>query len=174
MGYGDSSDTVLRPLMNRPPDQVAFIVEDHVAGAQQIGRMFGIARWLGWRYTADYVPSREYRGEPGDFESLALVADFGPQLELIAPLSGRSVFADFLERSGPGLHHLGYFVDSVEREKARLESMGLTMVQSAGGHGLDGDGLIAYFEVPTTGAYLELIQPPARRSEPHFVVPVEP
>ncbi len=173
-GYGDHSDLSLIPLPGRPPDQVAYVVPDLAEGVQQIGRMLGIRRWVGWRYTADYLPKRRFRGAAGDFESWGVVADFGPSVEIIAPLSGTSVFTEFLDNHGPGLHHLGYFVDSLEREAARLVDLGWTEVQYGGGHGMDGDGQIGYYEsVAGAGSYLEVIEPPQRRYPSHFEMVVE-
>jgi methylmalonyl-CoA/ethylmalonyl-CoA epimerase len=173
-GFGDQTDTVLRSFANRAPDQVGYVVPDLEAGVRDLGRMFGVRRWVGWRYSADYLPKRNFRGRPGNFESHGVVAEFGPSLEIIAPLSGHSVFSEFLATSGPGLHHLGYFVASIEAERARMATLGLEEVQYGGGHGMDGDGHIAFYQpmagVPT---YIELIEPPKRRYPPHFEILVD-
>lgn len=48
-----------------------------------------------------------YRGEPADFVAdIALSYAGDMQLELIAPVSGRSIYSEFLRDSGPGLHHI--------------------------------------------------------------------
>jgi methylmalonyl-CoA/ethylmalonyl-CoA epimerase len=168
-GYGDSTDTTLRPLGGRAPDQVAYVVEDLEEGARRLGRLFGVRRWVGWRYDAAYLPIRRFRGHPGNFETWGVVADFGPSLEVVAPLSGDSVYSEFLAEKGPGLHHVGFFTDSLEREAARLAELGLEEVQFGGGHGVDGDGKIGFFEtIGKTGPYVEIIEPPARRHAPHF------
>lgn len=170
-GYGDQTDTVLRAMPGRAPDQIGYVVPDLQTGVKEIGQLFGIGRWVGWRYSADYLPQRRFRGQPGNFESHGVVAEFGPALEVIAPLGGDSVFTEFLNRCGPGLHHVGYFVKSVDDERTRLQDMGLTEVQYGGGHGEDGDGKISFFEalsgIPT---YIELIEPPRRRRPPHFEI----
>ena len=173
-GFGDQTDTVLRPFAGRPPDQVAYVVHDLEAGVQEMGRMFGVRRWVGWRYTADYLPMRWFRGAAGDFESHGVVAEFGPSLEIIAPLSGRSVFTEFLDQCGPGLHHLGYFVQSIEAERARMAALGLQEIQYGGGHGMDGDGHIVYYQAQAgRPTFIELIEPPKRRFPPHFEILVD-
>ena len=170
-GFGDQTDTVLRAMPGRAPDQIGYVVRDLEEGVRQVGAIFGVRRWVGWRYTADYLPQRRFRGAPGNFESQGVVAEFGPSLEVIAPMSGQSVFTEFLDRCGPGLHHVSYFVQSVDAERARLEALGLAEVQFGGGHGEDGDGKISFFEVladiPT---YIELIEPPKRRRPQHFEI----
>jgi methylmalonyl-CoA/ethylmalonyl-CoA epimerase len=173
-GFGDRTDTVLAPITARPPDQVAYVVEDLESAVQDLGRRFGVRRWLGWRYANGYLPNRTYRGRPGDFETWGVVAEFGPSLEICAPLSGSGVFTEFLEQHGPGLHHLGYFVPSLDDERARLRALGLEEVQYGGGHGMDGDGQIAFYEtVGGAASYLEVIEPPKRRYPPHFEIIVD-
>src|SRR5260370_20264947 len=127
-GYGDRTDTTLAPVTGRPPDQVAYVVTDLDEGVRRLGPRLGVSRWLGWRYTAGYLPQRMFRDQPGDFESHGVIADYGPSLEIIAPLGGRSVFTEFLDAHGPGLHHLGYFVPSLDEERDRLTALGLPEV----------------------------------------------
>ena len=158
-------------VLTRAPDQVAFVVEDLDAAAEAMSRSLGAAPWIGWNYTADYVPERVFRGQPGRFESrVAAWLGAEPNLELIQPVTGPSIFTEFLERHGPGMQHLGYFVDDFAAPKAHLESLGYEEIMAGGKHGLDGDGWWAYFVLPDdpTGLAIEIVEPPKRRREPHF------
>ncbi len=48
-----------------------------------------------------------YRGRPADFVAHISFSYAGDtQLELIAPVTGESVYTEFLDRAGPGLHHI--------------------------------------------------------------------
>lgn len=92
-GFGDQTDTVLRGFANRPPDQVGYDVRDLEIGVRELGRMFGVKRWVGWRYTKDYLPKRRFRGSDGDFKSHgrnAIKAGATPQelVTLLALLAG--------------------------------------------------------------------------------------
>lgn len=49
-------------------------------------------------------------------------------LELIQPLDERSPHASFLEQRGEGIHHLGFRVDDVDTEAARLETLGFRRI----------------------------------------------
>lgn len=49
-------------------------------------------------------------------------------IEIIVPQDGTSGAARFLAKRGPGLHHIGYAVDSVEDEAARLTAEGLRRI----------------------------------------------
>lgn len=52
----------------------------------------------------------------------------GTVLELVAPLTDDSGIARFIAKRGAGLHHIGYAVDDVTAEAARLASNGLRQV----------------------------------------------
>ncbi len=56
-----------------------------------------------------------YRGRPADFVAHISFSYAGDtQLELIAPVTGESVYTEFLDRVGPGLHHICVEVDDVD------------------------------------------------------------
>ena len=56
-----------------------------------------------------------YRGRPVDFTAHISFSYAGDtQLELIAPVTGESVYTEFLDRAGPGLHHICIEVDDVD------------------------------------------------------------
>lgn len=54
----------------------------------------------------------------------------GLTLELIQPLKGVSIYSEFLEEKGEGLHHLAFMVEDVDAEIAKLEQKGFTVTQS--------------------------------------------
>jgi methylmalonyl-CoA epimerase len=51
--------------------------------------------------------------------------------ELMAPWGERGVIAQFLDRFGEGLHHVGFAVDDIEATQGDLSSRGLTFVDRA-------------------------------------------
>jgi hypothetical protein len=174
MPLGDSSDVTPQSFLNRPPDQVAYVVRDLESAVHEFGAALGISRWFGYIYDLDYLPRRTYRGDDASWISRVAVPAYGPSLEIIASEGGPSVFSEFLEARGPGLHHLGYFVPSLDEAVAIFANAGLPVVQSGGGHGVDGDGQFAFVDMTGTfGSYVELIEPPARRHAPHFEIRTE-
>lgn len=54
----------------------------------------------------------------------------GTKLELLAPLGENSKIARFLEKRGPGLHHICYRVPSIETELKRLSGQGFKLIDS--------------------------------------------
>jgi methylmalonyl-CoA epimerase len=80
-----------------------------------------------------------------------------PRLELLEPASGDSTIARFLEKRGPGLHHIALRVEDLPAALGRLKAAGAKVLNEprpgAGGH-------IYVFVHPssTGGVLLELIQ----------------
>lgn len=98
-----------------------------------------------------------YRGRPADFRinlSLAYAGD--TQLEVIEPISGASLYTEFLDTHGPGMHHLGFLVDDFDRAAAGYAGNGYELVQS----GVFGAATrFAYYDTEAQcGAIMELIE----------------
>ena len=101
------------------------------------------------------------------------LTDGTPQLELIEPLEGASVYREFLSTHGPGVHHLAYLVESMELGIRTMASAGYRLLQLGSGFGLDGDGAFAYFDTCRDfGVTLELRELPRRRRPPERLVDV--
>jgi len=84
----------------------------------------------------------------------------GTKLELLAPLDETSTLARFIDRRGPGLHHICYRVDSIVSELARLSAQGLTLIDHAPRHGAGGTK-IAFISPPSfLGVLTELCEYP--------------
>ena len=89
--------------------------------------------------------------------NLAMLAAGGPRLELLEPTSPDSPIAKFLEKRGPGLHHIALRVPDLNAAVERLRAGGVRLLneprEGAGGH-------VYVFVHPasTGGVLLELIQ----------------
>ena len=63
------------------------------------------------------------RNLPADFVAdIALSYAGDMQLELIAPVSGESIYTEFLDRVGPGLHHVCVEAEDPDAFDAALEA----------------------------------------------------
>jgi hypothetical protein len=154
----------------RPPDQFGFVVGDVETSAKLMFEIFALQPWLGFEYNGDSLPRRVLHGMSGNFETRSVVWGRG-RLSLIQPVAGESVYSETLERRGPGLHHVGYFVESIAATRAWLADRGYVEVMSGGGHGVDGDGEFAFFGLDERlGCLLEVMEQPARRRSPDFVL----
>ncbi len=98
-----------------------------------------------------------YRGQPADFRidlSLAYAGD--TQFEVIQPLSGSSLYQEFLEARGPGLHHLGFLVDDFDGAAATYAANGYEVAQSGT---FGASTRFAYYDTEAAcGAIMELIE----------------
>jgi methylmalonyl-CoA epimerase len=80
------------------------------------------------------------------------------RLELIEPVSPDSPVARFLEKRGPGLHHLAYRVPDIEAALARLSAAGMRLIDERPRPGAHGR-LVAFVHPASTGGVLiELVQ----------------
>jgi methylmalonyl-CoA/ethylmalonyl-CoA epimerase len=157
------------------PGQIGIVVEDMDRGLEDWGAAGHTGGgWRIWRYGPAMVSDMTYRGRRSDHSMWLAMSGTHPQVELIQPLEGRSIYVDWLQTHGPGLHHLGFYIDDVEATTAQMEEAGLEMVQSGRGMGADGTGGYAYFDTThVLGYYVEAIQVPVLRREPHRVWPGE-
>ena len=156
---------------NLNADQIGIVVEDIDGAMRRYARIFDCGPWHVYTYGPEIVKERTFRGAPGHFEMRLALAGGGPQLELIQPLTGPSLYHEWLERHGEGLHHIGMRVPDLNAGIRDMEERGFPVLQSGRGYGLDGDGGFAYLDTTAElGVILELIEVPARRREPEAIV----
>jgi methylmalonyl-CoA/ethylmalonyl-CoA epimerase len=154
------------PLLGRV-DQICFLVEDLDVGVASYSELFPATSWREYRYGPDTVPRLSFADGPGKFSFRLALSDCDPQIELIQSLSGPSIYSEWIERRGYGLHHLGFFTNDIEGDAWALRAQGLCVSQWGRGYGLDGDGGFTYFDsVARFGFVIELIEIPRRRREP--------
>ena len=94
-------------MPDQTPVQIAWVTHDLDATETVLSGLMGTRTWVRMpdvRFTPDACV---HRGEPADFVAHISFSYAGDtQLEVIAPVSGVSVYSEFLEHSGPGLHHV--------------------------------------------------------------------
>lgn len=93
----------------------------------------------------------------GEAVRVAMLSAGSPRIELLEPLNEDSVIAKFLEKHGPGLHHIALKVDDLAATAARLKDAGAALLNEprtgAGGH-----EYIFVHPRSAGGVLLELIQ----------------
>ncbi|MEV6228562.1 VOC family protein [Saccharopolyspora sp. NPDC003752] len=151
-------------LRSRPVAQVGILVPDLRAGMRTWSPLLGEDDWLVYTYGPETVQDLTYRGAAAGFAMRVALAGTGPQVELIEPLRGPSIYHEWLRERGHGLHHLGFHVDSIAEAIEDFRDSGIPLLQSGRGYGLDGDGGFAYFDTQdTVGVIVEAIEVPKRR-----------
>jgi len=163
--------TAVAALGGRPIGQVGIVVHDLERALHHYSDGWGLGPWIGYLYGPATVPELTYRGEPGRYAMRLALAGQAPQVELIEPLEGPSIYHEWLE-TREGLHHVGIYVESVDDAVASMAEAGYALLQSGAGYGLDGDGGYAYFDTERDfSIVVEAIEVPKRRREPDFVWP---
>jgi catechol 2,3-dioxygenase-like lactoylglutathione lyase family enzyme len=96
------------------PVQIAWVTKDLDATEGALTTLLGANKWIRVPDVHFGPDSCTYRGRPADFVAHISFSYAGDtQLELIAPVTGESVYTEFLDRAGPGLHHICVEVDDV-------------------------------------------------------------
>jgi catechol 2,3-dioxygenase-like lactoylglutathione lyase family enzyme len=101
------------------PVQIAWVTRDLDATEKALTTLLGVKKWIRMPGVHFGHDTCTFRGRPADFVadiSLSYAGD--TQLELIAPVSGESIYTEFLEAGGLGLHHICIEADDVERALA--------------------------------------------------------
>ena len=163
------------PFLKNGIAQVAIIVPDLEAAVEQYWRLFGAGPWHFYTYGTGLCKKMTYHGKPAEYRMRVALGYLGPtRIELIQPLEGDTVYADFVREHGYGVHHFGVLVDDMEEALAQAEAAGLQVTMDGAGFGRDGDGHYAYLDTEDKiGVTIELIQRPKGRLEPEKVYPSE-
>jgi methylmalonyl-CoA/ethylmalonyl-CoA epimerase len=161
---------VVPSLDGLAPFQFAFVVRDldHFVG--ELDSVLTAGPWRGWIF-GPQGEGREYRGAPAEWTLRLALNGRSPQFEVIQPLDGPSIHADWLEERGEGFHHVGYVVSSLEQTTAEMEAAGHPVIARIHSFGADGDGAAAYYDTADTlGFLVEAVEPPARMPAPDFTL----
>jgi hypothetical protein len=117
-----------------------------------------------WRFDVfgrDSVEELTVRGAPAAFSMRLAFHGSAPELELIQPLAGPSIYAEWLAAGAGGLHHLAVAVTSLERATAAMERAGFSTLQAGHGFAPAGRGGFAYFDtVAALGYFIEAVELP--------------
>jgi hypothetical protein len=153
--------------------QIGIIVENLEEAAERYYRLAGVGPWHFYTYQKPFARWMTYRGAPVDHRFRVALARIGPQqIELIQPLTGPSLYHEFIEQHGYGFHHIGLLVDDLDVALAQAQAAGFPVIQAGGGHGVDGDGGFAYLDtVAHFHCLIELMTPPKQRQPAEKIYP---
>lgn len=85
-------------------------------------------------------------------------------IELISP-RGNEGLAKFLEKRGPGLHHIAVEVEGIESALAFLKSLGVPLIDEAPRKGARGHKVAFLHPKATSGVLIELVEPDPSHAE---------
>ncbi|HET6570759.1 MAG TPA: methylmalonyl-CoA epimerase [Solirubrobacterales bacterium] len=90
----------------------------------------------------------------------AVLLDVGDgHVELLRPLAPDTAVGKFLERKGPGLHHVAYAVEDIDATLQRLAAAGLELIDQRARVGIR-ESRVAFLHPRSTGGVLtEIVEP---------------
>jgi methylmalonyl-CoA/ethylmalonyl-CoA epimerase len=138
--------------------QVGLLVNDIEKTAQKYCEILGV-EMPPIIETAGYQISKTmYKGESCDATAKLAFFNMGQvQIELIEPDAQSSVWRDYLNEHGEGVHHIAFMVKDTDGSVKFLEDHGIGVLQQ--GLYSDASGMYTYVDsVPALGVMLELLQ----------------
>jgi methylmalonyl-CoA/ethylmalonyl-CoA epimerase len=132
-------------------DHVGYAVPDLDEAVRYHERLYGAE-----------VAHREEIESDGVREALLAV---GPSfIQLLEPTRPDSPVARFLERKGPGVHHIGYGVEDVEATLEDLKGLGVRLVDDHPRPGSRGCTVAFLHPRHAMGVLVELVEDPTLKS----------
>ena len=124
-------DNLIDPFLGNAVE-IAIVTRDHKRTMQGLWRL-GIGPWRVHTFSPENTANQTYRGKPSPFTLKVCFARVGNMTwELMEPVSGPTIFAEFLERHGEGIHHIAYDCNDIpfEQRIAEFTRRGFPLVQS--------------------------------------------
>ena len=111
--------------------QIAHVVKDLDGAMKHFWEVFGIGPWDVYTFAPPALRESMVYGKPSDHTYKLAVAWVGDvQVELMQPLTGRSLYDEFLEKKGEGLHHVKLYYKDCEQALKDFEAKGIKIIQS--------------------------------------------
>jgi methylmalonyl-CoA/ethylmalonyl-CoA epimerase len=135
--------------------QIGIIVRNLQKATDNYWSTLGIGPWMTMRIEPPLLADVIMRGKPVEASMMAAIAQNGNiQLELIQPLEGPSVWKEFLEQRGEGLHHVQSLVQDPGTALVAFREMGVEVLMS----GRIGDNIFYYMDTePLLGTIYEFV-----------------
>ena len=153
--------------------QICILVPDIEKAVEIWWKKFGIGPWHLYTYGKPLVKRLTRHGKPCEYKMKIALSYIGKmRIELIEPLEGDTVYKEFIEDHGYGVHHLGVLTDDMKGSLKNAESAGIAMTMDGAGFGPDDDGHYAYLDTEKLiGTTIEFIERPKRRNPPERIYP---
>lgn len=123
------------PPVPIPISQVALVVKDLEKTIREYTETLGWGPWTVYEYKPPRIHDILVRGVPQEFTWIGAETPLGSTyMELLQPLDGPSIFRQFIEQQGEGLHHIGYWaktMDEANKIKDTFGARGVPLLMSA-------------------------------------------
>ena len=117
--------------------QVAVVVKDLMRSVRIYNDEYGIGPWLIYEFNPETVKDMIINEKRIDYAMKLAVCDIdGVQWELIQPLDNKSIYAEFLEKHGEGLHHIAFGTPDYKKTLDTLKKRNKKILQGGNWKGL--------------------------------------
>ena len=111
-------------------------------------------------YRERFGMAEQHRETVEAFGVEAVLLEIGDgHVELICPLSDEGGVARFLEKNGPGIHHVAYQTDDIDSALASVRDAGLELIDKEPRTGIRGSRVAFLHPKSTGGVLTELVEP---------------
>lgn len=128
-------------------DHIGIAVADLEAANELIARLLGRPH-----YKLEAVE------EQGALTSFFTAGDHDAKIELVGSTKEDSPIDKFVKKRGPGLHHLAFEVEDIEKEMERLVKDGFELLQEKPKRGADNKLICFLHPKSTNGVLVEICQ----------------
>jgi len=97
---------------------------------------------------------------PGQKVNVLVLFSDAQRIELVEPASADSPISNFLQKRGPGIHHLAWRVDDCAAALAALKKAGLKLIDDTPKPGSHGTTVAFVHPKSTGGVLMELVEDP--------------
>ncbi len=144
--------------------QICVVVRDLYSSMKTYWDIYGIGPWHIMTFQPPRMTNMKVRGKPVQYSMKLGVADLGNiQWELIQPLTGPSIYREFLDKHGEGVHHIAVDVGDYDKAVATLKKHKINILMSGD---LPGESYAYMDTEKTLGTVTELYNRP-----PGFQIP---
>jgi len=111
-------------------------------------------------YSESFGMREQHRETIEAFDVEAVLLEVGEgHVELLKPLSGESGIGKFLERNGPGLHHVSYQTSDIDSALEQVKAAGIDLIDKEPRRGIRGSRVAFLHPKATGGVLTELVEP---------------
>jgi 4-hydroxyphenylpyruvate dioxygenase-like putative hemolysin len=108
-------------LNQTPLTQIALVVDNIEKYAAAWAKVFNVPQPKWFLTDGKDKAHTKYEGKDSDARAkLAFIQAKNITIELIEPVGGDSVWAEFLKKHGPGVHHIAASTDDMKKTVAQL------------------------------------------------------
>ena len=134
----------------RNPIQIGMVVEDLDATLKYFEEILGIGPFK----VVPFPPEdsgdlmMKYHGEDSEFTANFCFCDLGNiEIEVIQPLTGKSIWRDFLDEKGPGLHHIKFSVPRHDEVRKHFAEKNVKISQCGSSVGKNAGKVWEYYDL---------------------------